>query len=224
MYRQFAAVSIGLGLTLLWGASTYGQTATGIQQGGGTMQLGNLDSLGAGMTTGDERFLQSNRQVGQFVGGAFQGVGSLRNQPGLAGAAAATTGAGTGMGQTGMMGGMNPFSPMGALMAAGMANNLSRQRRPLRMPITIGIESTPALLAAAEPAHVGDRIQRKFVRIPQVRGSGSVKVEMEGKIAVLQGEVKTQRDRDLIGRMLLLEPGVSDVRNELVVAPPVPSP
>ena len=62
------------------------------------------------------------------------------------------------------------------------------------------------------------------MKIPQVRGSGSVNVAMEGQIAVLRGEVKSQHDRDLIGRMLLLEPGVSDVRNELVVAPPVPSP
>lgn len=225
MYRQFAAVSIGLGLAMLGGSSAFGQalpdlsgmTTQGTSTGGSSTALGSLN-LGAGMTTGNERYLQQNRQAGQFVGGGFQGVGSLRGQPGLGGAAAAMTGLGTGMGQFGMM------NPMSSLYAASMLNNLSRQRRPLRMPVSSGIEPTPALIAAAEPAHVGQRVQSKLVRIPQVRGAGSVNVAMEGQVAVLQGEVKSQRDRDLIGRMLLLEPGVSDVRNELVVAPPVPSP
>jgi osmotically-inducible protein OsmY len=132
---------------------------------------------------------------------------------------------GTGAGQFGMMGGFNsPMNTLNNLYAASMLNNLSRQRRPLRMPVTVGIEPTPALIAAAQPANVAQRVQTKLERIPQVRGSGSVSVTMDGKRAVVKGQVKSERDRELIGRMLLLEPGVGDVQNELVVAAPAPAP
>ncbi|MCY2988534.1 MAG: BON domain-containing protein [Planctomycetota bacterium] len=214
MARQIFAVLIGVGLTWLWGASSYGQGTLGTT---GTQSTGF--SLGATMNTGPQRFLGGDRSTAaQFAGGTNMFLNSTGTaQGGAAGAVSP-------MGQVGMMGGMNPMGTLNALMANNMINNLSRQRRPLRMPITLGIEPTPALMAAAEPTHVGERVQSKLVKIPQVRSSGSVKVEMEGKIAVLRGEVKSQRERDLIGRMLLLEPGISDVRNELVVAPPVPSP
>jgi hypothetical protein len=52
---------------------------------------------------------------------------------------------------------------------------------------------------------------------------GSVNIEMEGQTAVLRGQVATAQDREqdraLVARMLLLEPGISDVRNELTFAP-----
>ena len=216
MARQIAAVVIGVGLTWLWGASSYGQATTGT----GTASATGIDTtfnLGATMNTGPQRFLSVDRTTSQFAGGTNMFLAPGTAQGGAAGAMSP-------MGQAGMMGGMSPMGTLNALMASNMINNLSRQRRPLRMPITLGIEPTAALVAAAEPTHVGERVQSKLVKIPQVRSSGSVKVEMEGKIAVLRGQVKSQRDRDLIGRMLLLEPGISDVRNELVVAPPVPSP
>ena len=80
------------------------------------------------------------------------------------------------------------------------------------------------MAAASTPAKVGPRVQSQLVKIPQVRNSGSVKIVMDGSIAVVRGEVKSEHDRDLIGRLLLLEPGVADVRNELVVTQPVPLP
>ena len=230
MYRQFAAVSIGLGLALLCGSSGYGQTGTGVDTSGtgttsGTVTQGAATSsqlnLGTGTYMGSDPTVLQRTTPGQFVGGNAQGVGNLRGQVN-----AATGAAGLGqMGALGMMGGMNPFNPMASLATANMLNNLSRQRRPLRMPITLGVEFTPgpAEIAAA-PAKVGQRVQTQFVRIPQVRGSGSVKVEMDGQIAVLRGEVKSQHDRDLIGRMVQLEPGVADVRNELVLTPPEAQP
>ncbi len=225
MVRKIATVSIGLGLALLWGSPTYGQaqgsntsqsasagqdqTGAGAQ-GAGSTTSATLDLTSQVFTGGDATALQRSATTG-FVGGNAQGVGNLRGQMGAA------TGVAGQMNTLGMMGGMNPLT---SLYTANMLNNLSRQRRPLRMPITLGSEFTSGLVPAATPVKVGGRVQSQLARIPQVRGSGAVKVEMDGRIAVLRGEVKSQHDRDLIGRMLLLEPGVSDVRNELVVAPP----
>ena len=222
MCRKIAAVSIGLGLALLWGSSGYGQIATVDLSGTGSTSgaatqgatLGSQLNLGTGTYMGGDASVLQRTTPGQFVGGNAQGVGNLRGQINAATGAA-------GFGQMNMLGGMNPFNPMASLATANMLNNLSRQRRPLRMPITLGVEFArgPAEVATA-PAKVGQRVQTQFVRIPQVRGSGSVNVQMDGQTAVLRGEVKSQRDSDLIGRMVQLEPGVADVRNELVVTPP----
>ena len=49
--------------------------------------------------------------------------------------------------------------------------------------------------------------------------SGRIEVSMEGATAILRGEVASERDRRLARLLLLLEPGISDVRNELTVTP-----
>jgi osmotically-inducible protein OsmY len=47
-------------------------------------------------------------------------------------------------------------------------------------------------------------------------------VTLEGDTAVIRGRVATEHDRDLAAAIIRLEPGVGQVRNELVVesAPP----
>ena len=45
-----------------------------------------------------------------------------------------------------------------------------------------------------------------------------MQVSLAGRKAVLKGAVKTAHDRVLAEQLLLLEPGVSDVVNQLVVA------
>ena len=197
------------------GAGTGGTGGTG-----GTANAASTSSTaGAGQIAGNERFLRQNRQPGQLVGGTADAVGVI---PG-SGTTTGTTGQfGGGMNQFG--GGMNQFgggfgmNPMNQMMAAGMMNSLSRQKRQLRMPMLLGSEltSNPAM-ETVTPVKMAEKAQVRFSRIPQIRDNTSVKVEMVGQVAWLRGEVKSQHDRDLIGRMILLEPGIADVRNELVV-------
>ncbi len=51
-----------------------------------------------------------------------------------------------------------------------------------------------------------------------------IEVSVEGRTAILRGEVASERTRSLARLLLLFEPGISDVRNELAVRPPPAAP
>jgi osmotically-inducible protein OsmY len=80
--------------------------------------------------------------------------------------------------------------------------------------MTIGFEVSP------RPANViSARFEKRLTSIPRLKILTPVKVTMEKETAVLRGTVARERDRDLIARLALLEPGISNVRNQLIVAP-----
>jgi hypothetical protein len=121
---------------------------------------------------------------------------------------------------------LNMFNSQGNAMSNlytyGMMNSLSRQRQQLRVPLRLG---APLAAPSASPVAVA-RVQSRLAKIPQLRGIGSVAVQVDGRVAVLKGQVASEHDRDLLTRLVLLEPGISDVRNELQVAsaPATPAP
>ena len=210
------------------------QTGTGQSQSGQTgqtggfgqaNQVGSLSEMNLGGQVNTE-FLRENRTPGQQLAGlSTEGVGNTRGMMGQ------NTQGTSGMfgnqgGMNSMMGGFNSMNPMGSLYTAGLVNSLSRQRQQLRVPLRLGPDSFPFSSAAAPPIATGPnlRVQTRLARIPQLKERGSVKVEMEGQVAILRGEVQSQHERDLVGRVVLLEPGVADVRNELQVAAAKPSP
>lgn len=198
-------------------------------QAGSQAQTGGQPEI-AGQITGDERFLRENRDPGQMVGGAGQGIGSLRGQTDN------VTQPSMGMGRT--QGGFNQggFNPMnafgGGMNNPAMFNAMSRQRRALRVPLRLGPAGTSFSGPAPGPAVASGpnlRVQQSLARIPQLRGASSLSVEMQGQVAVLKGVVTSQHERDLVARLVLLEPGVGDVKNELQVGStetptPVPAP
>ena len=195
---------------------TSGTSGTG--QSSQTGQAAQMDV--AGQISGSERFLRENRDPGQLVGGSVEGVGNLRGQTDSAGQAT------NGMlgGQTGRF---NTTSQFGNMFNSGsMFNSMSRQRQQLRVPLRLGpngVSFAQATPAVATGPNV--RVQKYLARIPQLKNSDSLSVEMEGQVAVLRGEVSSQHERDLVARLVLLEPGIADVRNELQVAPqPSPTP
>lgn len=174
----------------------------------------------AGQVSGTERFVRDNRDPGQLVGGTAQGVGNLRGQTDVGG-----------QGTSGMFGnqggGFNTSNQFGGAFNNAMFNAMSRQRQQLRVPLRLGpngvsfSSTTPAVASGPNL-----RVQKHLARIPQLKNPGSLAVEMEGRVAVLRGEVSSQHERDLVARLVLLEPGIADVRNELQVAamPPAPTP
>lgn len=70
--------------------------------------------------------------------------------------------------------------------------------------------------------------EKKQSTIPAVKTQGTpvtpsaptVTVLMQGQTAFLRGSVPTYHDRDLAGRLMLLEPGVDQVKNDLTVGSP----
>ncbi len=177
-----------------------------------------------GMIPSDARFLRDNREAGQIVGGTAVGVGALRDQTGQTGQAGQMQGfqrTQTGFNMGGFnargvnqFGNMGQMGQLGRMFGGAMNTRGARTRENLRTSVELGFQAP----AAPTPTVVSSRVQNRIARIPRIQEMGSVNVQMEGQTAVLQGQVASAQDRDLVARMLLLEPGISDVRNELTLA------
>ena len=200
MWRHRFAVFSFAGLCLAGSDSLMAQQAA--DQSGGALSV-----QGPQMMSGEE--LRATRDPGQLVGGDVQGVGNQRGQADAAGQAAQQA-----AGRAGGRGGFNQFNQFNQMYNTGMMNSMLNQRQQLRMPMTLGF--TPRSMPSA--ADVGNRVQTRLTRIPQLRKIGSMTVEMDGRVAVLRGAVTSEDERDLVARVVLLEPGIADVRNELQVA------
>lgn len=203
------------------GAAAQGTSGTGTSGTGGTgtSGTGTSGSEVTGQIQGTERFLRENRDPGQMVGGTSQGVGNMRGQTDAGG-----QGAGGMFGNQSGFNSSNPFA--NAFMNSGMSNAMSRQRQQLRVPLRLGpngVSFTSTIPAVATGPNL--RVQNHLARIPHLKSPGSVQVEMVGQIAVLRGAVSSQHERDLVARLVLLEPGIADVRiDELQVTSAVSAP
>lgn len=194
------------------------QLGTGTTQGTGTDAATQQQQLSesAGQITGNERFLRENREAGAVVGAGNAGAGLLGGGN-TANQAQPQTG-----GNQGRFGaGGSPFSPFNQfnnfnqLYGAAAINQLSNQRAQLRMPVSLGFQ--PRQQSLITPAVREQRIQARFARIPRVREMGSVSVDIREGTAILSGAVGSEDDRRLLAKLLLLEPGVSEVQNDLTV-------
>jgi osmotically-inducible protein OsmY len=167
------------------------------------VQVQGLQAVTAGV--------RETRQPGELVGGTGEGIANLRGQTDAAGQA--TRQALSPFGTQGRFG-MNGFNQFSSMYGTAMMSSIFNRRQQLRMPLTLGF--TPVVRPNA--ADVGTRVQTRLAKIPQLRGNGPLTVEMNSRVAILRGEVLSEDARDLVARVVLLEPGISDVRNELRVA------
>ncbi len=58
-----------------------------------------------------------------------------------------------------------------------------------------------------------------LARSPHVNGASRIAVSMVGRTAILQGEVPSAKDLEVAELVLLFEPGISEIQNELTVNP-----
>ena len=148
-----------------------------------------------------------------FVGGDSSDTFNLRNGP--------TSGASTGASARGTsgMGGRGGTGGRGG--QTGLNNNNTRNtgRTALRIPFRLGFEMprVPAPVLRAT-------VQRRITKLPGLQAANKVVVVIEKDTAVLQGTVTNSDQGDLIAGLMLLEPGVYKVRNELVVKAPAAKP
>jgi hypothetical protein len=155
------------------------------------------------------------------MGGGLGGMGmGGMGMGGLGGMSAL----GGGMGRSGLGGGMMG-GQMGGQMGRnqmGMGQNRNSTVRPIRPRLSIGF-TPPPIAAPQVTTALNTRFnelgsQREGIRI---ESRGPVQVSLDGQTAILRGVVATEHDREVAATMALLEPGVSQVKNELRVAPPV---
>jgi len=245
----FGARNIGGG-----GVQAGSRSFSGANQAPSLQELGDS----AGQLTGGERYVRGNRQAGQVVGAAnggnFVGAASGNGQMmgmnrGMGMGTMGMGGMGMGMNRMGMgsmgmgmnrmgMGGMgsmgmgmNRGMGMGMGMQRGMNNRFNQgnfrtnnsQSQPIRTTVEVGFN-----VPTVNPSAAGQRLTTLLQRSPQIAALTPIEVELSGRTAILRGTVASAAERDLAQRVVLLEPGVSQVKNELVVAGPnngeLPSP
>jgi osmotically-inducible protein OsmY len=208
---------------------------TGSQQSMVTGQLTNLDLLMNSSTTSGILNFQTAAFVGgggvgnngaNFVGGLpSRGINGAQNgamQNGING----QRGAGQfGAGQMGAAGGQ--YGGAGAYrqnnrntnrqQAANAQGVRSRTEIPIATTYSIGF-NTPI----AAPTALSTKISDQLNRWHSIASAGGVNVQIVGKTVVLQGKVPSDHDRDMAAKLAMLEPGVSQVKNELQVTGSAP--
>lgn len=164
-----------------------------------------LGRLGAGSRLGEvpgrERFVRGSRQAANFVG-----TDSL-DRRGFVGSQQAAAAAGPVQSATsGLRIESGPDANQGQTKTAAPRTGMYDPR--LRIGFRFTNESPQALSTA---------LTRRLLACDGIRRSSPIVVSVEGETATLRGAVLGDRDRSLARLMLLLEPGISQVRNELTV-------
>lgn len=112
----------------------------------------------------------------------------------------------------------------GALSSPGQASNSGTGAKVTPPASASGTPKLPqatlqvGFAASGSPRGPGPFLTALLARTPQIAQVSPITVTMEQDTAVLRGQVRTQRDRQLAEDIVRLEPGVWEVRNELAVA------
>ena len=237
----------------MFGSRTLG-SPTSSRSGGGSAGVGTtLEQLSSvGDITNSERFVRGARQAGQFVGSDTRDTGFVGSvDSGATGSAmggrgmtaggmyggssllggSSMLGGGRG-GLSGMMG-MGGLNQRGMTQRGGMMGGNRGMNQMGRMggnrTVNLQTQMTVGFRYASLPAtRVQNTVERRLNSANRIQKRGSIQLEVEDRIATLRGVVATEEDRKLAVRMAQLEPGISEVRDELSVAasadptPPAP--
>jgi hypothetical protein len=206
---RHAAFNLGL-MVVVWLLAEQGVQAQMFNQRSGKSvlaqdPLGTSDG-GAGGTTGgvgtlnfNERFIRGNRRAGSFVGG------DSRDRKGFVGSQ-----------QGGQTGRVRPVvtTPRGSAPDANRTGSAAgRTRSGVYEPrLSIAFDVT----RPAEEA-IAQNLARLLAASPGFPSTSRIEVSVEDATATLRGEVASERDRTLAERLILFEPGIDSVRNELKV-------
>lgn len=157
--------------------------------------------------------------AGRTTGGAAAGTSTLGNALGRS-----TTGGGLnsglnslGGGLGGGLGGLNlaggGSGGLGGLggQAGGQTGTNPTPRVRAQMTVAFNPPQAPS-------SQLRSQIAQRLAKARQIQSSSPVQVEMAGGVVVLRGVVQSQHARELAERLVMLEPGVSTVQNELSVA------
>ena len=166
-----------------------------------------------GMSTGQNGQVSSSGQISsQTSNQGFVGGGSIGGDP-SANSNQASMGMNAMGGFGGFGGGFGGFGGMGRGMMGGMMGG--QQEQPganLRFPFVVKFNVSPIL-----PAKVRSQAQNRLSKLPGLSKYNKVAVELDGVTATLSGQVVSQREKTLVERLVLLEPGINDVKNDLVI-------
>lgn len=199
--------------------SGFGSTGAGSRTQAGISGVAGGNQLGGGQFGGNAGGLGGNRNAVNVLGGAVGGnlgAGGL-NRNMLGG------GANFNRNTLGGMGGMN-FLGGGTNFLGGGATGQSQPTTGFQ----IHIDAPPPPVAALNTAGTFNvEVQTRLQNAPGLAGAQNLQVATTGNIAVLKGKVTSETAKSLAGAMLLLEPGINLVDNQLevvAIAPPQANP
>jgi hypothetical protein len=95
--------------------------------------------------------------------------------------------------------------------------NIETERPAIRVGLVVGFPAP-----RTERASIDENIRRSLARLPEERFASLPQVSLEEGVVVLRGIVNSEADRRVVETLVALEPGVSEVRNELVIAAATP--
>jgi hypothetical protein len=172
-------------------------------------QAGGQAAEDVGSLSGSERFLRGNRQ-GQFVGSDQRETSFV----GSAGSAGATGRGISGFGsQNNMMRNFQQGRNQQFDRNRNRTANQGRNSRTVRASLTLGF----AAPTTASPM-ANKRLTGILQRSSRIEAISPLAVQVRGRTAILTGQVASESDRELAQKVVLLEPGISQVQNDLTVA------
>jgi hypothetical protein len=192
-----------------------GQNSTGQNSGGfvgTTAQQASRNFVGVSSQATNQQGAYGSGSYGSNSALGMGGMSGMSGMSGLGGSSMLGMGGmggmsgygGNRMGQNGQYGGMGGYGGG----ASPNGSNAPTVRTRLTLPAEIAVPSIRA----------GSTIAGHLSSLPALHWSSAPKVDLQGHTAVLRGVVATEHDRDLAERIVRLEPTVSEVQNQLVVA------
>ena len=172
--------------------------------GGGQGASGSGDIGSVGQQDTSARYMRDNRQ------GAF--VGADAGDTSFVGAASDASGQTRSVRRGG--GGQTNVNQ-------GRGRQQSEVRIVLRLGFTPPKPATIALTRS--PAAVASQLAGRMERSTWIQNRSPLQVQIDEGTATLQGVVSTEHDRVLAERLVLLEPGIRTVTNELRIEPTAPA-
>lgn len=194
-------------------AMSFGVTASA-QQAGGDDQ-GSTGNTGTG--TGDSNFGTLNPDEAFSAVERGDTVGATSETGTGFSDLSVANGGGGGLGGLGGFGGFGGggLGGLGGLFGGGFNNGNNQSSQPaIRTRLRSAVQ-----VAARTPSVVQRSAMMRFRNLatrPELRGVG---VRMEGRKAILTGQVGSERDRRMSELLMQLEPGVREIDNQLTVAP-----
>ncbi|NLY00567.1 MAG: BON domain-containing protein [Rhodopirellula sp.] len=162
------------------------------------------EATNVGTVQGNERFIRGNRSASDFVGSTARDsfVGSEQ-----------------GSGDGRVKSAVSNLRIERAPDANRTAQSLSRRRAMYDPRLEVGFR-----FSAASSDKLSSLVERRLAKSESIHWTDPVEVSVEGPTATLRGEVLSERDRRLAELLVLFEPGISKVQNELRVKQSAPVP
>jgi hypothetical protein len=95
------------------------------------------------------------------------------------------------------------------------AQTEENERPPVRIRLEVGFAAPQS-----PPSAVASALTARLTRLAVDHSIGQPQISVEGDTVVLRGTAESESQRRVLERFVMLEPGVMQVRNEMVVAAP----